>query len=80
MAKQKAIATPAIPPEPKLQRVLLVYKDQSDGGYAQAFGVVELELTEELLAEATVISKSEPDVWPVFINNLTKKARELFGL
>lgn len=81
MAKLKAIANPAILPEPSLQRVLMFVKDESGGGYAQAFGVVELEIyTDVLLKHGTLIGKSEPDVWPVFLNNLTKKARELLGL
>lgn len=46
-----------------------------------AYGMVEYEIPEDVLKkQAKVISKTEPDIFAVFVNNITKKSRELLGI
>lgn len=57
------------------QRVLTFFKD------AGAYGLVEIEISKEILIKhGKIVSKSEPDVFAIFIGNLTKKARDLFAI
>ena len=68
-------------PKPVTQRVFLVYKDESMQGYAQAFGLVEVDMDKEtLIKHGKVISQSEPDIAQIFMSNLEKKVRASLGI
>jgi hypothetical protein len=46
-----------------------------------AYCLTEFEIPREaFLKHAVQVSRSEPDIFAVVVNNLTKKARELLGI
>jgi hypothetical protein len=63
-------------------KVLFIFKDEGDhGGFASAYGIHEIEINKDLLLKnGKIIYKSEPDIFEIFRNNLSKKAREIFGI
>lgn len=66
----------ASPASPETCRVIGLFKEEGS-----AYGLVEFEVNKaDLMKVAKVISKSEPDIFAIFIHNLTKKAREIFNI
>lgn len=63
-------------------KVFFFYKDESDhGGFASAYGLIEIEISSDVLKKhGTIVSISEPDLFEIFMNNLMKKARDIFGI
>jgi hypothetical protein len=48
---------------------------------ANAYGYVEIEITQDALDKyGKVVSKCEPDVFAICINNITKKVRDIFEI
>jgi len=63
-------------------KVLLIYEEKSEGGgFARAFGIDEIEISEDMLKKhGKVVNKSQPDIYQTFLSNIEKKAREFFGI
>ena len=62
------------------QTVIAFFKEEGEG-YAAAFGLIEIEISKALLLKhGKVISKSEPDIFNVFVNNVERKLRALLGI
>lgn len=61
--------------EKKPAKVLMLIKKDA------AFGFVEIELDAELIKKHGKITDGcEPDIFSIFMNNITKKARQLFDI
>lgn len=60
------------------QKKVKVLKFIRDEG---AYGFIEYEISEDLLSqEGKELDASQPDIFAIFINNLTKKCRDVFGI
>lgn len=60
--------------------VFAVHKAEG-GGYASAYGVTEYEIdTAILIKNATVVSKSEPDLIGICLAYLEKKVKSVLGI
>ncbi|MGZ3796478.1 MAG: hypothetical protein ACXVB1_08940 [Pseudobdellovibrionaceae bacterium] len=58
------------------QKVLAVFKEEGS-----AFGLIEYEIPTAILKKyGKVVDKTNPDIFAIFLNNATKKFRELFGI
>lgn len=59
------------------QLVKVIQLVREHGGY----GYVEYEISLDLLkAHGKVLDKSEPDIYAIFVNQVTKKTRDIFGI
>lgn len=57
-------------------RVLSVFKEEGS-----AFGLREYEIPVQVFQKnAKLVDQSNPDVFAIFLNNATKKFREMFGI
>ena len=65
--------------EPKAlsgQNTKVIHLIKKDGGY----GYVEIELPQEVVESGKVLSRSEPDIYAIFVNEMTKKTRDIFEI
>lgn len=66
MAKKKIEGT---------EKILTFFREEG------AYGFQEVEIPSAILQEhGVVISKPSADVFAIFLNNITKKTREIFGI
>jgi len=64
-------------PQEEKKKVKLIRFVRDQGAY----GLIEYEMSEEMLAKyCKEVNSSLPDIFGIFINNLTKKAREIFEI
>jgi hypothetical protein len=65
-------------PEPKEDvkvKVLYLYKEEN------GYGVKEIEISKSVLdKQGKELSKAEPDIFAICINNIVKKCREVFEI
>lgn len=60
------------------KKTVKILKFNSGGG---AYGLTEYEISEDALKKhGKKISETEPDIFAVFVNHLTRKSREILGL
>ena len=68
-------------PKVTVQRAFLIYKDESMGEWANAYGLIEVDIDKEtLIKHGKVISKSDPDIPAICLNHLDRKVRESLGI
>lgn len=61
--------------KPSTQKVIAVFREEG------AYGLMEIEIEKEvLLKHGKITWKSEADIFAIFITQLTKRARDLFGI
>lgn len=61
--------------EPKLVKVMLFTQNGIE------YGLKVIEINEsDLLMHGKVVESTQPDIFPIFINQLVMKCREFFGL
>lgn len=65
-------------PEPKEDvKVKVMYLFKEEGGY----GVQEIEISKSVLdKQGKVLDRSNPDIFAICLNNITKKCRDLFEI
>ena len=63
-------------------KVLFIYEEKApEGGFARAFGINEIEISEDILKKhGKIVSKTMPDIYQTFLSNIEKKAREFFDI
>lgn len=67
--------------ETQLVKVLYFYEGDAGGSFARAYGFREYEIPLEIIEKhGTLLEKPEPDLFAIFMHNLTKKARNIFGI
>lgn len=66
---------------PQAQTVFCIYKDGGEDTWAQAYGVIEIEIDKDALIKyGKVKSKTNPDMLQVALSQLKSKVCDLFGL
>lgn len=64
----------------KMQKVFIIGKAE-DSGYASAFYIKEYEIPENVFNKYAVLKdESNPDIFAIFLNFVTKKFREVLGI
>lgn len=61
----------------KKQEIVKVIRLIKQGG---GYGYEEIEIPLDTLKSGKVISKSEPDIYAIFVNQLTKLTRDIFEI
>jgi hypothetical protein len=64
----------------ELMKVFVIYKAK-DEGYAQAFGLKEYVISRNQFEKhATLNNQTNPDIFAIFMNQVTRYFRDFFGI
>jgi len=64
----------------ELMKVFVIYKAK-DEGYAQAFGLKEYVISKKQFEKhATLNNQTNPDIFAIFMNQVTRYFRDFFGI